>query len=62
VSAARRPTLLVPLGCYLAVTVGVPLLNGAGAETGFIEHSMWVVGACGIIAVSGAAVACWRRR
>lgn len=39
-----RPWRLLapPLGTYLGITLGVPLLNGAGAHAGFGHHA-WVV-------------------
>lgn len=48
--AATRPPLrklfFVTLGAYLAMTLGVPLLNGAlrGESGRFAEHALWVVG------------------
>lgn len=41
-----RKVFLVTLGWYLAMTLGVPLLNGALREdpTRFAEHALWVVG------------------
>lgn len=39
VLATRRRTLLVPLACYLAITVVLPLLNGAAPS----EHMLMVV-------------------
>lgn len=35
--------LVVPAGCYLAVTVGVPLVNGGFARTASWVHGTWVV-------------------
>ena len=34
---ARSPVLAVPLVCYLAVTVGIPLLNGSAGRAGFVD-------------------------
>lgn len=45
----RKPTLMVPIGCYLAVTLGLPLLNGAGAGEAFPEHAFFVLAVCAVI-------------
>lgn len=41
-----RRIFLVPLAGYLAMTLGVPLLNGALREdpARFVEHALWVAG------------------
>ena len=56
---AATPGLLVPLAAYAAITIGVPLANGAAAARplAFAEHSAWI--ALGVVAV--AAAARWRR-
>lgn len=35
--------LVVPAGCYLAVTVGAPLVNGGFARAASWVHGTWVV-------------------
>ena len=57
----RKTPVLVPLGCYLAVSLGLPLLNGAGGSDGFWEHAGVVFGICGALFVATAVVR-WIRR
>lgn len=45
----RKPTLIVPIGCYLAVTLGVPLLNGAADGESFLEHAFFVLAVCTVL-------------
>ena len=45
----RKPTLIVPIGCYLAVTLGLPLLNGAAAGESFLEHAFFVLAVCTVM-------------
>ena len=47
--AMRKPTLIVPIGCYLAVTLGLPLLNGAAAGESFLEHAVFVLAVCTVM-------------
>lgn len=39
-SLPRPRGIAIPLVCYLAVTVGLPLANGAGANPSFTEHAL----------------------
>jgi exosortase K len=52
--ARRAPSVLVPLGWYLGVAVGLPLVNRAWQQdTGrFLEHSALVVSVCLLVAVA----------
>jgi len=50
-----RLTLLVPLGCYAAVTLGLPALHGALARPDFLRHAGFVV--VGIAMLVGPALA-----
>jgi len=60
----RLAPALVPLGWYLAFTLGVPLLNRAYLRDGnrFLEHSALIVSVCLILAVSAMALERARRR
>jgi hypothetical protein len=44
-------SIAVPLLCYLTVTLGLPLANGAGAGSGFAEHAFTTLLVCGLIAM-----------
>ena len=50
-----RLTLLVPLGCYAAVTLGLPALHGALARPDFLRHAVFVV--VGLATLLGPALA-----
>ena len=39
------------VGAYLAITLGVPLLNGASENPSFPEHAAWVL-ACTALALA----------
>ena len=54
---AGLPLLVVPVSFYLAMTIGVPLVNGT-AERGFWEHALTTMAVAGAII----AVALARRR
>ena len=41
--------LVVPLSCYLAMTIGIPILNGAVADSGFWEHALTTLAVTGAI-------------
>jgi exosortase K len=46
---ARQPRgrwLGVPLAAYLAITLALPLANGAASRPGFAQHALVVIGAC----------------
>lgn len=36
--------LVIPLASYLAVTIVVPVLNGAPLDRGFLEHAILAIG------------------
>jgi hypothetical protein len=40
----RARPWLAAAGSYLALTVGLPWCNGAGANPGFAQHVLWVIG------------------
>ena len=44
------PLTRSPLFWYAAVTLGIPLLNGAEGRTGFAEHAVTVAAAIGLVA------------
>ena len=48
-------SLLVPLGAYLAITLVLPLANGAAARRGaaFWHHALVVLAACAVVAAIG---------
>lgn len=41
--------LAVPLGAYLAITVFLPMANGAASQPGFARHALWIGGACAAV-------------
>ena len=41
--------LVAPLSCYLAMTIGIPMVNGAAAESGFREHALTTLAVTGAI-------------
>jgi exosortase K len=43
--APERRSLLIPLGCYLGIAIGLPLLNGAARNRLFVEHALVVTAA-----------------
>jgi len=43
--------MAVPIAAYLAITLGLPLANGAAARPGFAGHAAWVVAGCAAIVV-----------
>ncbi|HKE15562.1 MAG TPA: hypothetical protein VKB80_11880 [Kofleriaceae bacterium] len=47
--AGRLRWMVVPVAAYLAVTALLPLLNGAGARSGFARHIAWVAGGCAAV-------------
>lgn len=42
--------LAVPLTVYLAITLGLPILNGAARQAEFLRHAAWVAGGCVVVA------------
>lgn len=56
--AGRTPSPFVPLAWYLGVMVGVPALTGAWRNRPglFLEHSVFVVAVCTLVALAGAAL------
>ncbi|HEY0991854.1 MAG TPA: hypothetical protein VGD80_32610 [Kofleriaceae bacterium] len=49
---SRLRWMAVPLAVYLAITLGLPLANGAAVRSGFVHHAGWVVAGCAAIAIS----------
>ena len=47
--------LVVPLGCYLAVALVVPLLRGGLSRPGFVHHALVVCGTIALLARRGRA-------
>jgi hypothetical protein len=45
----RGRSLLVPLGCYLGVTLVLPALHGALARADFLRHAVFVVVGMGAV-------------
>lgn len=43
--------IAVPVVVYLAITLALPLLHGAGGRTDFAGHAMWVLGGCLIVTI-----------
>ena len=48
---SRLRWMAVPLAAYLAITLGLPLANGAAFRSGFVHHAGWVVAGCAAIAI-----------
>jgi exosortase K len=48
--ATTRGRSATPVAAYLAVTVGVPLLNGAASRPGSVRHFLVVIATAGVIA------------
>ncbi len=44
----RIQWLLVPIVAYLAITLALPLANGAGGRADFARHASLVFGACAV--------------
>jgi hypothetical protein len=38
--------LTVPLGAYVAITLLLPIANGAASRSDFAHHAVWVLGSC----------------
>ncbi len=53
--------MAVPIAAYLAITLVLPIANGAAGRAGFAEHAMWVVAGCAIVVGGGVVVAAVRR-
>ena len=43
--------IAIPVGVYLAITLVLPLVHGAGARADFANHAMWVLGGCLAVAI-----------
>ena len=48
---SRLRWMAVPVGAYLAITLGLPLANGAAVRSGFVHHAAWVIAGCAGIAI-----------
>ncbi|HSD86929.1 MAG TPA: exosortase K [Kofleriaceae bacterium] len=48
-SGKRHVTFAIPIAAYLVITLGLPLVNGAGARGEFAHHAMWVLMACAVV-------------
>jgi hypothetical protein len=48
----RLRWMAVPIAAYLAITLGLPLANGAAVRSGFVHHAAWVIAGCAGIAIS----------
>jgi hypothetical protein len=49
---SRLRWMAVPIAAYLAITLGLPLVNGAAVRSGFVQHAVWVLAGCAGIALS----------
>lgn len=63
--------MLVPIAAYLAITLALPIANGAAARQDFVRHAAWVLGGCvAVVALALAGVTIielvrtnlWRKR
>lgn len=45
----KHVTFAIPIAAYLVITLGLPLVNGAGARGEFAHHAMWVLAACAAV-------------
>jgi hypothetical protein len=43
--------MAVPIAAYLAITLGLPLANGAAMRGGFVHHAGCVLGGCVVVVV-----------
>ena len=46
---SRLRWIAVPIAAYLAITLGLPLANGAAMRGGFVHHASWVLGGCVVV-------------
>lgn len=56
--------LLLPAGCYLAVTVVLPALGGGWGDPAFWRHAAWVVFGCALTVggwAAGHGILTWMR-
>jgi exosortase K len=44
-NAALQPAVLIGIGWYLSITLGLPLLHGRAFEAGFARHALWIFAA-----------------
>jgi exosortase K len=49
----RGVSFAIPIAAYLVITLGLPLLNGAGARPGFAQHAAVVVLVCAVVVAAG---------
>jgi len=49
---SRLRWMAVPIAAYLAITLGLPLANGAAVRSGFVHHAAWVIAGCAGIAIA----------
>jgi hypothetical protein len=50
-------SLRVPIAAYLVITLGLPLLHGAGRRADFFAHARWVLAGCLIVVAVALVVA-----
>jgi hypothetical protein len=48
---SRLGWIAVPIAAYVAITLGLPLANGAAMRGGFAHHAAWVLGGCLLVVV-----------
>jgi hypothetical protein len=46
---ARIQWLVVPIAAYLAITLALPIANGAAQRPDFARHATIVLGACAVL-------------
>lgn len=53
--------IAVPIVVYLAITLGLPLANGAAGRGDFVTHATWVLVACAVVLAIAFAISRFRR-
>jgi exosortase K len=51
----RHISFAIPIAAYLVITLGLPLLNGAGARADFAQHAAVVVAVCAVVVLASLA-------
>jgi high-affinity Fe2+/Pb2+ permease len=52
----RLHKLAVPIAAYLAITLVLPIANGAAGRTDFLLHAATILGGCGLVVATVAGV------
>lgn len=45
--------MIVPIAAYLAITLALPIANGAAGRVDFARHAGWVLGGCVLVVAAG---------